>query len=320
MKGGAAAAVGMFDGLHAGHRFLLGNLRREAKLRGLRSEVFTFPRHPLGVVNPAAAPRLLSEPAEKLRLLEEAGFPRDCVNFLVFDEQMRSMTADRFMAMLRHDYGVEMILRGFNNRFGTERNLTPDDYRLIAASHGIELIDDCVSFAETGGKKLEVSSSRVRALLCEGDVSAAALLLGRPYSLAGTVVVGKRLGRQIGFPTANIAVSHRSKLIPARGVYICMAEIIDVQSPCGESGAAPLAAGPMRAMVNIGSRPTVDPTGAAPSIEAHIPGFDGDLYGRELRISFLSRLRDERKFPSLEALELQLALDCEETKKFILPD
>lgn len=296
-----AAVVGMFDGVHLGHRYLLENLRRLAGERGLTPLVFTFPKHPMSLICPEFAPKLLSEPGEKLGLLGECGYAVGQVDFLVFNELLRHQTAAEFMRMLRREYGVRMLLRGYNNRFGTERDLTPEDYRRIAAAEGIELIDDRVSFVEADGERLDVSSSHIRKLLLAGDVAGAARLLGRPYSISGIVVDGRKLGRRLGFPTANIAPEHVSKLIPETGVYICRA------------GGHP-------AMVNIGRRPTVDRAGAPLSIEAHLLDFHGDIYGRRLTVEFLERLRSEQKFSSTEELSLRLAEDREKVEKFFAAD
>lgn len=313
MRQGRAAVIGMFDGVHRGHRFLLDCLRKEAYLRGLTPEIFTFPGHPLNVVAPGKAPRLLTEPEEKLRLLTETGFPVNHVNFMVFDEYTRALTADRFMEMLSAKYGVSLIVRGFNNRFGTERHLTAEDYRRLAADHGIELID-ALPYMGEGTERIEISSSVIRQKLEQGNVQEAVSLLGHPYSLSGSVVSGKQLGRRIGFPTANIVCPHPSKLIPPDGVYVCKAFTETISGVSETSGRA------FRAMVNIGSRPTVDGPGAMRTIEAHILDFREDLYGKELTLWFYGRLRDEVKFGSIGELELQLEKDCEETQKFPIPD
>lgn len=313
MRQGRAAVIGMFDGVHRGHRFLLDCLRKESHLRGLTPEIFTFPGHPLSVVAPGKAPRLLTEPEEKLRLLTEAGFPVNHINFMVFDEYTRALTADRFMEMLSAKYGVRLIVRGFNNRFGTERHLTAEDYRRLAADHGIELID-ALPYMGEGTEPIEISSSVIRQKLEQGNVQEAVCLLGHPYSLSGSVVSGKQLGRRIGFPTANIVCPHPSKLIPPDGVYVCKAFTETI------SGVSETSVRAFRAMVNIGSRPTVDGPGAIRTIEAHILDFREDLYGKELTLWFYGRLRDEVRFGSIGELELQLEKDCEETQKFTIPD
>lgn len=291
------AVVGMFDGVHRGHRFLLDRLKEEARARGLLPTIFTFPAHPLSVVCPARAPRLLTEPAEKLHRLTECGFDPSQVGFLVFDDTLRGMTASRFIGMLHDRYGVDFILRGFNNRFGTERDLSPQDYREIAATQGVELIDATSLCHGEGENPPPVSSSRIRQALASGEIDRADIMLGYRYRLTGTVVNGKRLGRTLGFPTANLNPDHSSKLIPAEGVYFCVATKPGMLSH--------------RAIVNIGTRPTVDGSNSRLSIEAHILDFDSEIYGTDLTLEFVSRIRPEIKFPSPVELTRQLDADRE---------
>ena len=301
-----AAVVGMFDGVHLGHRHLLGRLKEEAALRGMSPAVFTFPTHPLSVVNPAIAPRLLTSPVEKLSLLADNGITVSQTAFITFDEELRRLSASDFMRMLHDRYAVDFILRGFNNRFGTERDLTPTNYRRTAARCGIELME-ADSFMLGGGEEtpLPVSSSRIRQALEKGDIATANRMSGHPFRLTGTVVDGKRLGRTIGFPTANILPPHPWKLIPAHGVYVC---------------AASLDGRRMRAMVNIGTRPTVDGPDGRPTIEAHIIDFNGDIYGKAITLEFHHRLRDEIRFTSPARLALQLEADRESTRRFPIAD
>lgn len=299
-----AAVVGMFDGVHLGHRFLIDTLKKEAAARGMVPMVFTFPFHPLSVVNPAIAPKLLSEPVEKLSLLVEAGISVNQTGFIVFDEELRHLRASEFLGMLHERYNVDFILRGFNNRFGTERDLTSEDYRRIAADCGIELMDAACFRHSEDNEPLPVSSSRIREALATGYIEQANLMSGHPYSLTGTVVSGKRLGRTLGFPTANIFPPHPSKLIPARGVYICVATVDGHRR---------------KAMVNIGTRPTVDGPHAVPSIEAHIIDFEGDIYGKDITLDFYHRLRDEIRFSSTDELASQLEKDRDSTRQFSIP-
>jgi len=300
--GRLAAVVGMFDGVHLGHRFLIDRLKEEATRRGLLPAVFTFPGHPLSVVNPSKAPRLLTDPAEKLRLLVDAGIPAGRVGYLVFDDRLRRLPAAEFLKMLHDRYHVDFILRGFNNRFGTERDLTPEDYRLTAAGVGIELIDATGLCLGEGAGHLPVSSSRIREALANGDLLEANRMSGKPYRMTGTVVGGKHLGRTIGFPTANLRPLHASKMIPADGVYLCLAYIDG--------------AGPRRAIVNIGTRPTVDGPNSRRTIEAHIIDFDKEIYGRQVTLEFIHRLRSEIKFPSPSDLARQLEADRESARNF----
>lgn len=289
-----AAVIGMFDGVHLGHRFMLDTFREAAAARGLSATVFTFPRHPLTIVSPEKAPRLLTTPAEKLRRLGDAGFSAAEVDFMVFDDKLRSLKATDFMAMLRERYDVSLILRGFNNRFGTERDLTPDDYRNLAAENGIELIDAPHFGQRLAEGQAEICSSAIRVALDQGDIISANAMLGYRYSLTGIVRNGKQLGRKLGFPTANVGPLSPFKLIPADGVYICMAHIGDDA---------------YRAMVNIGNRPTVDGENSLTTIEAHLLGFEGNLYGYSVTLEFVERIRPEIRFESLEMLVRRLNQD-----------
>lgn len=272
-----AAAVGMFDGVHRGHQALAAHVRQAAAERGLQPAFFTFDRHPLQTVAPERAPRLLSTPDQRRRWLE----PGLTVT-LPFDEAMRRMTAEEFMRMLRDDYGARLIAIGFNHRFGSDRLPDFEDYRRVAESLGIE----AVLVREEGEG---ISSSAIRQALAEGDIERANDMLGHPFALAGTVAHGQALGRSIGFPTANIIPAQPAQLIPCEGVY-----------------AGRLLGHP--ALVNIGHRPTVGDDGHL-SIEAHVIGYDGDLYGRPVELELTHRIRDERKFSSLDALRAQIALD-----------
>lgn len=272
-----AAGVGMFDGVHRGHQALAEQVRAAAAERGLQPAFFTFDRHPMQLVAPERAPRLLSTPEQRRRWLQPG-----LTVALPFDESMRAMTAEQFMRMLRDRYGLALIAIGFNHRFGSDRLPDFDDYRRVAAGLGIEAIP----VAEEGQG---ISSSAIRRALESGDVELAGDMLGRPFALEGTVAHGQALGRTIGFPTANIEPSQAAQLIPRQGVY------------AGRMLGHP-------AVVNIGRRPTVA-ADAPLSIEAHVIGYDGDLYGQPVELELTRRLRDERKFPSLDALRAQIAAD-----------
>lgn len=284
------AAVGMWDGVHRGHRFLIDFVRQRAAATGLTPAVVTFEGHPMLTVCPDRAPRLLTSTSGRLELLDRAGVA-DCI-LLDFNERLRSLTAREFLTMLSRDYGVSELVVGFNNRFGSDRTLEMSDYIHIGESLGMT-VTPAPEFVAEGSP---VSSSRIRALLSEGQPDAASSLLGRPYSLSGIVEKGKQLGRTLGFPTANLRPERPDALIPAPGVYAARAITPD--------GIA------RTAMVNIGSRPTVDTPDAPQSIEAHIFNFSGDLYGRPLSLEFLRYLRPERRFPSIEALRHAIEADA----------
>lgn len=287
---GHIAVVGTFDGVHRGHRFLLEELRSRGEATGLSPMVVTFAAHPLSVVRPDAAPKLLTTLPERLKLLREEGAGNVVV--LPFDELLRQMSAREFMTMLRDSRGVKALLVGFNHRFGCDRLEELADYRRIGREIGVD-VTKADEYRPADG--IAISSSAIRKNILDGDVAAAARSLGRGYSIAGTVGRGKQLGRTIGFPTANVMDVDSDKILPATGVYAATVTV-------GNQ--------PRRAVVNVGHRPTVDCSIDAPlSIEAHIPGFDDDLYGSPIEVAFDSRIRGERRFNSLDELRSQIALD-----------
>lgn len=289
------AAVGMFDGVHLGHRSIISRLCAEARQRNLVPAIFTFDIHPLEIVAPQRAPRLVCSLPERVRQLHHAGASR--VEVLPFDDALRNLSAEEFMTMLRDRFGVSTLVVGFNHRFGRGASGSFDEYREIGNRLGIEVIsaDEC--------DKPGISSTAIRHMLMKGYVDNANALLGRRFRLTGIVENGKRLGRTLGFPTANLRIDTRM-MLPAPGVYAAVATLPDAsQYP---------------AMVNIGVRPTVDKTPSpATSVEAHVIGFDGDLYGKEISLDFIAFLRPEQAFPSIEVLRSQLALDRDAALKAI---
>lgn len=282
------AVVGMFDGVHLGHCFLLGSLKEEARRRGLSPIAVTFSNHPLEIIAPAKAPLLLTGCDEKRALLCGEGVETVVIPF---DSCLRDTSSADFLDMLKRDYGVEAMLLGFNNRFGHDAPRDFEAYCRLGSDCGVEI----VRAPEFQAEGMKVSSSEIRRLISAGDVAGASRLLGRPYSVAGTVGHGHAIGRTIGFPTANLQVDSR-RLLPAEGVYAAEAQL-----PDGERRGA---------VVNIGRRPTVEGNNDAPlSVEAHIIGYSGDLYGSPLTLSFVARIRSERKFSSLAALKAGIAAD-----------
>lgn len=283
---GRTATIGMFDGVHVGHRFMLGNVKRAGDNVPI---VVTFSNHPLSLIAPGKAPRLLMTTDEKTAVLRSAGF--DPV-VLDFDEDLRALTAEQFLSRLRDEMGVTTLAVGFNNRLGSDRK-SFSDLKAIGERIGVE-----VTVIPEYGRK--VSSSIVREAIGRGDVALATDLLGRPYSIEGKVVDGNHIGRTLGFPTANIVPDDASKIVPANGVYAADARL--------ENGEL------YRAVVNIGNRPTVDNSSEV-HIEAFLDGYKGNLYGRKVRLCFLKRLRGERRFPDLESLRRAIADDLEHARK-----
>lgn len=285
------ATVGMFDGVHLGHRRLLEFLRLNAS--GGQPMAITFSNHPLSVVNPGKAPMLLSSPGEKAALVEECGVQPVMLDF---DDRMRRLTSEEFMRMIAGEYGVTTLIMGFNNRMGSDVGTPPSQYAAIGQRLGVKVLT--APPLEIGGSP--VSSTRIRTHLLDGCPEKASELLGRDYTLSGIVGRGKQIGRTIGFPTANIVSDFPAKLLPKPGVY---------------SGEAVLADGSRHlAVTNIGQRPSVDSDPAC-TVEAHLPDFAGDLYGQPVAVSFRHRLRDTRRFPSLGHLNAQLRADVENARR-----
>lgn len=296
------ATIGFFDGVHRGHQCLIRQVTDEARLRGGRSLLITFDRHPRSVFAPEYAPALLTTPEAKMQLLRSTGV--DDIFVLPFDHSMSELSARVFMEqVLRKQLGVDVLVVGYDHHFGRSEGLSEgyDDYKAYGQAIGIEVV------AAHALSEEHVSSSAIRRALEQGDVEMATTLLGRPYSWQGNVVHGHAIGRQLGFPTANLQPVCPELLLPAQGAYAALARI----TPTLEStDAQPSFANepPLKAMVNIGRRPTMD-NGTDVSIEAHLLDFQGDLYGLSLTLLFKERLREERCFDGEEALRQQLLCD-----------
>ncbi len=273
------ATIGFFDGAHKGHQFLFEHLRQEADQRGLTPLIVTFRQHPRVLLQSDYVPQLLTTAEERQALLSAYGE----VLMLPFEE-IQSLTAAEFMTLLRDRYEVSVLLMGYDHRFGADRLHRPQDYRRIGETLGIEVL----TMSEYVEGELHVSSTEIRLALENGNIAVANELLGRPYSLSGTVVHGKAFGRTIGFPTANIQPTDPHKIIPKTGVYMAR-----MDTPTMDNAPA---------FVNI------DPQGI---IEAHIPSYKGDLYGRLMEIRFERFIRDERRFDSAEALRRQIKDDID---------
>lgn len=298
---GRVAVVGMFDGVHTGHRHLFDQLAGAARDHGLEPLVITFSNHPLDLVAPRRAPRLLLSPGEKLRELVAATGAK--VIMLPFDEALRHTTTREFLETLHQRHAVTMMLLGFNNRFGHDAPDDFDTYRRLGRETGVEILQ--------ADEKPGASSSEIRSLLAHGDAEAASRLLGRPYFITGHVERGRQIGRTIGFPTANLVPDDPRRLVPANGVYACLAHIPALSNKWHPDCREPHRPVFFPAMVNIGRRPTIA-DGLPPTIEAHIIGLENtDLYGQEITLEFIARLRQEQRFDSLEALRAQLAADRE---------
>ncbi|MBQ7020266.1 MAG: riboflavin biosynthesis protein RibF [Bacteroidales bacterium] len=282
-------ATGFFDGVHLGHRQVIRQLVEAAAVRGVESTVLTFWPHPRNVLQKEARDlRLLTTLQQKKEILLELGV--DHVEVLPFTKDFSTMTVEEYLReTVISKYGGTAILLGYDNRIGCDAK-DADHVARIAESMGLEVIRAEMVLSGSG---VAVSSTKIRGRLAEGDVAGAADMLGYRYSLLGVVVAGNRLGRTIGFPTANMQLYEPLKLIPANGVYFVKVKTLGRE---------------LYGMCNIGCRPTVS-EGNARTIETNIFGFDEDIYGLDMEISFVKKIRDEIRFDSLEALQAQLALD-----------
>lgn len=289
------ATIGFFDGVHAGHRFLLEELKQAAQSQGLPSAVITFAQHPRQVLQTDYRPQLLSTVEEKLALLGSTGV--DYCFLMDFTPELAALSARQFISeVLSCRMQVQTLLIGYDHRFGHDRTDGFEEYTLYGSEVGMR-VQQAQSFSEG---KISASSSVVRHSLEAGDVSFAAKILTSPYTLTGTVVHGHQMGRTIGFPTANIKQNHPPKLCPLEGVYAVEADIADGSRHKG--------------MLYIGNRPTLD--NGEKTIEVHILDFEGDLYNQAITVRFLSSIRPSIRFASIEALRLQLEEDKNTIENF----
>ena len=281
------ATIGFFDGVHRGHRFLIEQVCKVAAERGLASSVITLPVHPRKVMQPDFRPELLTTCDEKVSLLAGTGI--DYCIMLDFTLDLACLSAKQFMAILKQDYRVQVLMIGYDHRFGHNRSEGFEDYVRYGQELGIEVLLAQAYYTDA----MTVSSSAIRRLLLQGNVSEAANCLGYQFFLDGTVVNGYRVGRKIGFPTANLRIGDCEKLVPADGVYAVYVFL------GGEKHAG---------MLSIGYRPTLN-NGIDRSIEVHIFNFDADIYNQPMRLSFVCRTRPELKFDSIDELIAQLHKD-----------
>lgn len=286
------ATIGFFDGVHRGHRFLIRQLTRYAVGHDLASLLVTFRTHPRQVMQAAYQPQLLTTYDEKCGQLATTG--ADYCLTLDFTTALAALSARRFMAeILKEKLSVKVLVIGYDHRFGHDRSEGFAEYVEYGRELGMEVVRaDAFAMSE-----VNVSSSMVRAFLAEGEVGMAARCLTRPYEITGRVVHGFHVGHELGFPTANIQVEDAQKLIPKNGVYAVWVK--------GKTGGEEHVWG---GMLNIGLRPTME-NGENRTIEVHLLDFAGDLYGCRLTLSFVRRLRDERKFRNKGELVHQLRED-----------
>ena len=306
MKAGqsCAATIGFFDGVHQGHQYLLRRLVDEARQAGLLSCVITFDRHPRQVLQTDYCPRLLTTFEERKELLAQTGI--DLCVILPFSSEMAALSAKDFMKDILLDrIGVKRLYIGYDHRFGHNRSEGFEDYVRYGEEMGMEVLqNDAFVLSPSTDEAVEqesVSSSSIRKALLQGNLDQARMLLGYPYFLSGKVVDGEHEGRKMGFPTANIDVTCKEKLLPAPGAYVVEVSIE------GEEKALP-------GMMNIGTRPTFGENNL--SLEVHVLDYSGNLYGKMLSVSFLERLREEHRFVSTEELREQLMSDAQQVRTF----
>ena len=287
---GYVATIGMFDGVHRGHQFVLQHVVDEARQRGLQSMAITFDK---------TGPETLTPLAQKRILLMKTGIDR--IEVLTFDDALKHMTAHQFMQqVLRDQYGVKVLLTGYDNRFGYNRLEGFDDYVRYGKELGIEVTS--LPPAPSKRKGSCVSSSLIRELIADGNISEANELLGYPYTLLGSVEHGEHIGTKLGFPTANIVIEDQCQLIPATGAYavkIRMENSVEWK----------------HGMMNIGTRPTFD--GQRQTMEVNVFRLKENLYGQQLQVAVVERLRGEQRFDSIEALKEQLQQDAIEAERIL---
>ncbi len=293
------AIIGMFDGVHLGHRLLIDTATTMAKEQKKRTLAITFNNHPLSIINPERCPKLIMTVSERLDTLRQAGI--DSVIALDFDDNLRRKTAHEFLKMLHVEHGVDEVILGFNQHFGSDRLNTIEEYNNAAKGTGIIVI----RAPEYVSQNLDshVCSSAIRKALSSGDIKTANIMLGRQYAICGNVVKGKQLGRTIGFPTANIKPLEARQLIPAKGVYAVTAEVNGIIH---------------RGVMNIGTRPTVDSSEhPETSLEVYLLDFNEDIYKDFIIVKFADRIRNERKFSNLTELKQQISEDIKQLKDIL---
>ncbi len=296
---GAVVTIGVYDGVHLGHLAVLRLVRELADARGLASVCVTFDRHPAEVVRSESAPKLLTTPEQKLELLEASGYLDACF-VLHFDEERSRETAEDFVRnVLVRGAGARLVVVGADFHFGRARGGDVALLQRMGAELGFEVIGVGLEAAEGG---IVYSSTGIRELLAAGDVVGAATLLGRPHEVRGRVEDGDHRGRELGFPTANVAVPSRC-CIPADGIY--------AGTFCSADGLERPAA------ISLGRRPTFYVNADASLLEAHVLDFDGDLYGQDAKVRFVERLRGEVRFDTVEALVEQIGRDVEATRRIL---
>jgi riboflavin kinase/FMN adenylyltransferase len=280
-------ALGVFDGVHVGHQMVIRDAIQKAEMLNLTPAVVTFSKHPRLIIS-GSAPQIITPMEEKLRIFKELGIENTII--LDFTEELAKMPAEQYLKeVLQECFGAKNISVGYNHRFGSDRKSAGDFLKTYCSENNINL-------SIIPPVKIDhhtVSSSVIRGFISSGDVASAAVFLGKPFKLSGEVIEGQHIGRQLGFPTANLKLDD-SLILPLRGVY---------------SGVARVRQGEYKAVISIGRRPTVGEF-ENDLVEVHILDFSDDIYGETLDVLFLDRLREEKKFSSLDELKEQIKADC----------
>ena len=298
---GTVVTIGTFDGIHRGHWEVFSEIRRRAEVSDRRSLLVTFHPHPLTIIKPDLAPLMLTTPIEKKEILAESGL--DYAVFLSFTPVLARYTPRRFVEeILVGRIGLSELVVGYDHHFGRGRAGDVDTLRILGQELGFDV--DVVEPVETNGTP--ISSTQIRKALLSGDMVSASEALGRPYSLRGLVVRGDQRGRALGFPTANLDVragGEGSKLIPPPGIYAVRGIV---------------RSGTYDGALHLGPRPTF--RGSPPTIELHLFDFHEDVYGEEVRVDFVSYLREIEPFQSSEALIRQMREDVNQARKVLRDD
>jgi len=286
-----AATIGFFDGVHRGHLHLINQVKMIAARQQLGSAVITFREHPRKVIHTDYLPQLLTTFEERVNLLANTGI--DYCIVLDFTFELAQLTAQQFISkVLKDHFAVEALVIGYDHRFGKNRTEGFEDYVRFGKEVGMAVIHADAYLQDN----IHISSSAARRALQAGQIKDVTMFLDRPYAIDGRVVKGQRLGRQIGFPTANLEMLNTEKILPVPGVYAVRVFWRGKE---------------YKGMMNIGIRPTVSNTNLQ-TVEVHIFDFDVNVYGDVLKVVFIDKLRDERKMNGLEDLKMQLQSDKEE--------
>jgi riboflavin kinase / FMN adenylyltransferase len=288
-------SIGSFDGVHLGHQKIVSELINGARQAGAPSVVITFFPHPAVVLQKVKDPYYLTTPEERAAILGELGV--DVVITYHFNLKVASMSAIEFIEKLKSHLGFVRLSVGFNFALGHNREGDIPTLKRLGREYGYAV--NVMDPVKNGGEL--ISSSQIRARLTDGNVESAARLLGRPYRISGEVIRGDARGHALGIPTANLKV-WAERALPKAGVYVCLAHVSGVT---------------WKAVTNVGVRPTFEDSLVPPRVEAHLLDFDGDLYGQDILLDFKARIRNEQKFPNVQALISQIHQDIDSTRKML---